>query len=225
MPRGSRTTLFLASILVCASATPASDATACRVDGPRLPAAHPGEHLIASLPTEYANELRSQGQIFPPDEAIPQLACPGMVHVIVILDASPEDAMRLLAQTHRQAEYLRNLHQVQELMRSEAESVVQHDLKILFKKLSYQLHYHSDPERHRIWWGLEPSFENDLRDVRGYWEFLPLDDGRTLALYGSVVDVGPVVPRRMQSALTRKSLDESMREIQKWVRNQRSESQ
>jgi hypothetical protein len=140
-------------------------------------------------------------------------------------DVARPEVIGLLEQTHRQGEYLRNVHRIHSVMRAEGESIVQHDLKILFKKLSYQLHYYSDRDEERITWALESSFDNDLREVRGYWEFLALEGDRTLAIYGTLIDIGPILPKRMQAALTRKSLRRSIRDTYDWVQTQGSESQ
>lgn len=219
--RLSFTLLLIAGVVPSAFA---SGGHACRVEDPPGGTTAIGESLLASLPPRSAADLHSHGYVFPPEGIVPEVGCTNMVHVIVIFDVPLAQSMRLLGQTQLQGEYLRNLDRVRGIMRNERESIVQHDLKILFRTLHYQLHYHVDAERRRIWWSLEPSFANDLRDVRGYWQFLELESGQTVALYGTVVDAGPALPKRMQAALTRKSLRESIRNIRDWVHSHGSEA-
>ena len=66
-------------------------------------------------------------------------------------------------------------------------------------------------------WELDPHFDNDLAGLVGFWEFYPLEDGRTLGRSGARVDVGPAVPASLQDWITRKNLPQSMEHVRQWV--------
>ena len=61
---------------------------------------------------------------------------------------------------------------------------------ILFTKLTYRVRNRWSKEEWRIHWNLDTDFENEIRELRGYWQLYELDSKRTLAVYGSDVDIG-----------------------------------
>jgi len=92
-----------------------------------------------------------------------------------------------------------------------------HEVQILFTSIVCRMRHRWDAQRERIWWDLSPGHENDLRAMDGYWELHALDDGRTLGLYGSRVDVGPLIPQGLQSSLTRRNVRAIVANIRSWV--------
>lgn len=225
MIRKARLCILLFLFASWTSSAFADELEECRFEQRPLNLERDGKVVIQALSTELAGDLLSRGYAFPPKGIIPGISCPGLVLAILIFNVPRVEVIGLLEQTHRQGEYLRNVHRVHSVMRAEGESIVQYDLKILFTKLSYQLHYYSDRDQERITWALESNFDNDLREVRGYWEFLSFEDDRTLAIYGTIIDIGPMLPKRTQAALTRKSLRQSISDIYDWVQTQGNEPQ
>ncbi len=197
-----------------------------------------GDEFIRMLPEEAAAELLSQGRYYAPSRTLPARFCPGLVQALVIFDAPRSQVLELLSQTQHQSEYLHHADEMRPVLSSEEESIVHYELKILFTRLRYRIHYRFKREESRIWWQLDSEYDNDLKDARGYWELHPLaaaDPGsssevasdvelregeRTLALYGTRVDVGAALPQRMQDALTRKKMKQSIRETRDWINAQ-----
>jgi hypothetical protein len=101
--------------------------------------------------------------------------------------------------------------------RRDGELVVEQHLKLMFVPIVYRLRHRPDREAARISWQLDRSFESSLRNVEGYWELFGLEGGRTLGRFGSVVDVGPAVPRSLQDMLTRKTVERSVESCRRWV--------
>jgi hypothetical protein len=66
-------------------------------------------------------------------------------------------------------------------------------------------------------WELDPSFDNSIDQVSGYWEFLDLDGGRTLARFGTWVRVGPLLPAFVQDRATRQNVLETIESTRQWV--------
>jgi hypothetical protein len=83
--------------------------------------------------------------------------------------------------------------------------------------LVYRLRHRLDREAARLSWELAPGFESPLRRVEGFWELFALEGGRTLGRFGSVVDVGPALPRSFQGVLTRRTVERSVESCRRWV--------
>jgi hypothetical protein len=66
-------------------------------------------------------------------------------------------------------------------------------------------------------WGLDPEYENDLARLEGFWELYELDEARTLARFGTAVQVGPALPGFVQDLVTRKKLPASIDQTRQWV--------
>ena len=234
--------LILSWILFCAlvpaRADEAPDLVECDFGPAPVEALASGEELIRMLPEEAAAELFSQGRYYAPSGVLPARFCPGLIQALVVFDAPRSRVMELLSATQHQSEYLHHADVMHPVLRSEEESIVHYELKILFTRLRYRIHYRFKREESRIWWQLDSEYDNDLKDARGYWKLHPLaaaDPGsssevasdvelregeRTLALYGTRVDVGAALPRRMQDALTRKKMKQSIRDTRDWIKAQ-----
>ena len=90
-------------------------------------------------------------------------------------------------------------------------------MRIMFMKMAYRVRYQIDFEIGRMSWKLDPDFENSLQALEGFWEFYRLDDERTLARFGTVVEVAPALPAFLQDLITRSKLPGSIEHCRKWV--------
>jgi hypothetical protein len=135
----------------------------------------------------------------------------------VVFEKPRSRVVFLILQAERQREYRPELREIEEVERSPDRRVDEHRMKILFTNVVYRLCLRRDGATDRISWHLDPDFDNDLRSLEGFWEFYELGEGRTLGRFGSKVDVGPVVPRRLQDALSRKTVLGTVDNTRKWV--------
>ncbi len=139
------------------------------------------------------------------------------VEALVIFEQPRRRALGLLAQTERHGEFRPELEQVQTIRSGRREAVDAHRLRVVFTTIEYRLRSRFDWRRARISWELDPDFDNGVRALEGYWEMHELDDRRTLALFGSRVDVGPALPLWLQEAVTRKNVPEAVERVRLWV--------
>ncbi len=86
-----------------------------------------------------------------------------------------------------------------------------------FASVVYRLRERRDRATERLSWDLDPSFDNDLRRMQGFWELHELGEDRTLGRFGSTVDVGRAVPRMIQDVLSRKTVLRTVENTRKWV--------
>ena len=136
---------------------------------------------------------------------------------VLVFDQPPTVALALLSQTHRHGEFLPSLRKVESVERGEDHSVDRHEIKILFTKLRYHVRNTWNEDDATMWWSLDDTRDNDIESLDGYWHLHPLGDDRTLAVYGSRVSVGSLIPRRMQERLGRQKLAQSLDHFRRWV--------
>jgi hypothetical protein len=189
----------------------------CAVAGSESTGAISGEEILSAQSEDLLHSLGKRGFSRPAPNETTDPECRGFIQSIVIFDRPRRQTLDLLTQTERQMEFLPNLRNVQPVARHAGESLDHHEIRIIFTKLEYRVRNHWSDEEWTMWWHLEPGYSNDMASLDGYWRFYELSDGRTLAIYASRIDVGPLVPARMQAALSRKKLEDSLRHFRSWV--------
>jgi hypothetical protein len=203
----------LAVLAAVLTAAPAG--ALCRLDAaaPRQPSS--AEAWLARADPEVRTALQRDEVAFPRPGSLEP--CTDLTPALVVFDQPPETVFALLLETERQAEFLPQVSEIQPVSRPPGPHVDRHEVSILFKRIVYHVEQHWSRAERRIWWRLSPAHDNDIRALEGFWELHALDGGRTLGVYGSRVDVGPVLPRRMQARLTHNNVQQAIRALRAWV--------
>jgi hypothetical protein len=81
----------------------------------------------------------------------------------------------------------------------------------------YRIRYRIDFDTGRMSWELAPDFDNSFQVLEGFWELYELDEKRTLARFGTALEVGPALPAFLQDMVTRSKLPASIEHCRKWV--------
>jgi len=136
---------------------------------------------------------------------------------LVLFEQPREEVMELLTSTTRQKEYRPELARVEVVDVSDHANVAEYKLRFMLTSLSYRVREAWDPASGRVWWSLDPTFDNELRVLDGLWELRALDDRRTLGRFSTRIDLGPELPAFLQDYATRKKLPESMEQVRRWV--------
>ena len=139
------------------------------------------------------------------------------IEALVLFAQPPDRAFELLVQTSRLVEFQPDVSRARTLERSEHGNLDEQQLRILFVNIVYRIRHHWDLEAGRIWWSLDPDFDNDLRRLAGFWQLHPHGPDQTLAHYATTVDVGGALPGFLQDRLTRKNLPGAMERTRTWV--------
>ncbi len=182
-------------------------------------APHPSsQRLLEGLPPELVDRLFEKKWILlqQVDDDVASLSG-GYLMAYVIFDQPFERTYELLTETSRQAEYRSDLSSVETIDRFPDGNLDEHQIKILLMKIKYRLRYRTDPKRHRISWSLDPDFDNDIDRIDGFWEVHPLDDGRTLARLGTIVDIGSMLPSMLQNMITSRNLPKTIERCRIWI--------
>lgn len=210
---------WLVLLLISAALAHPLSAAAQAEEGADLavaPPTTPGKALLDSIPVDASKLLFDRGWTI--------IDTPGMedghfdgLEALVLFERPKPRVLRLLSQTARQAEYRADVRGIETIERYDDGSLDEHRMRIMFLKLAYRIRYQIDFEIGRISWKLDPDFENSLQSLEGFWEFYRLDDQRTLARFGTAVEVAPALPAFVQEIVTRRKLPGSIEHCRKWV--------
>lgn len=166
--------------------------------------------VLAAMPIREVEELREKKVVL--DDSGDATHVTGLV-----IFARPADrVMRLLTQTARQKEFRPELRRDETVETTPDGTIDEQEMRILFTNIRYFLRYRVDYKARRISWQLDPKHENDLREVNGYWQLYDLGDGRTLARFGTQVDVGGL-PAFLQAYATRKEVPKTLENARRWI--------
>lgn len=139
------------------------------------------------------------------------------VAALVIFEQPLRRTLDLLFQTTRQIEYIPEIDDIVSIERDGTVSVDEHRLRIMFIRIDYRIRTRLDSETARIWWELDPDFDNDLHSLKGFWELYEMDRERTLGYFGTRVEVGPILPEFFQEVATRRQVPRIMKRVRHWV--------
>lgn len=198
------------AVLVCAGDALAQGAAQAAVPRDRPTSA---QALLESQTGDVVEELMEKRLVLMKTDA----ADKGLVEALVLFARPPEEVWPLLVQRERQREYRPELTAVEIVKREENALVEEQHLKIAFLKVGYRLNDRFDPATHTLTFELDPSYESPLEHVSGYWELHGLDGGRTLARFGTRVNVSNAVPGFLQNGITRKNVPETLDNTRQWV--------
>jgi hypothetical protein len=173
------------------------------------------EGILAQEPPELVEQLFEKKMLL---IEVTKKEGEGTLFVAYVLFEKPRSrVVHLLTQPERQTEYRPELRYIEVVERGPDTRVDEHCLKVMFTNVVYRLRMRRDRETERLSWHLDPSFDNDLRRMQGFWELYQFGEDRTLGRFGSTVDVGRAVPRMLQDALSRKTVLRTVENTRKWV--------
>ncbi len=175
------------------------------------------ESILANQPPGLVERLYANKSVVLQEVGDDNLPAAGFVHALVIFEQPRNRVMRLLSQTTRHIEFRPELSAIEAIEWLDSGVVDEHRLRIMFVNVTYRLHNQWDFEAVRITWRLDPSFENRVRRLEGYWEFYELERDRTLGRFGTLVDVGPAMPGFLQDLITRKNVPRAIERARRWV--------
>ncbi len=140
-----------------------------------------------------------------------------LIKASLIFDRPIDEVWRLIKCTECQKQYLPDLRESKLVKSSSDDNITEFLLKITVFNIRYRVYHKFQNDIYRAQWHLDPGYNNDLKELYGYWQFYRLDDNRTLARYGSKVDVGVMIPGFIEDYLTRKDLPKALDAVKKWV--------
>ncbi len=178
-----------------------------------IPLSKTATEVLGRHPPEIVRRLHARNLVLLPGTQDGSL----YIGALVLFDQPLHRTLRLLSQTERQSEYLPELKRVETIRRDGAAVIDEHHVRVLFIRLDYRLRTELDFEAARICWKLDPTHDNDLQVLDGYWELYELGDSRTLGVFGTRIVLSTALPAFLQNAATRRNVPRVVERMRLWV--------
>jgi hypothetical protein len=140
-----------------------------------------------------------------------------MITAAFIFNQPIDTVWTLMTSGWRQQEYLPRLQSSKLIKKWEGHDIIEMHVSILGIGIAYQVLGDRDKSKYRSSWKLNPDFDNDMKQVTGFFQFYYVDDTHTLARYGTWVEVGTFIPGTVQEYMTKRDLPTALAAQKKWV--------
>lgn len=176
-----------------------------------------GARWLASLPPEQVESLERERFVLLGEPSDGPGDYEGMIQGIVLFARPRDEVLRLLIQSYRRMEYEPGLREARVVDDWADGHVVAYRTRMTLLTIEYRTVHRWDLTRGEVWWHLDPEADNDLERLEGRWKVYALDESRSVAHFGTRIDVGPSLPRIFQDLATRQKLPESLHHVRRWV--------
>lgn len=134
-----------------------------------------------------------------------------------IIEREPEVVWAILTDFEKHPEYMPRLRAVHVGEKQGETLPIRHTIKVLTKKVSYNLIQTLDEQTHCLSWRIDPEKENDIRETVGSWQLRPYENGQCLAVYSVFVNSGHRVPNFIEHYFTRRDMPNVIQALKKRV--------
>jgi hypothetical protein len=139
-----------------------------------------------------------------------------LIEAAIVFDKPPEEVWSLLSNTEGQIKYLKEIKKLRLIERNGSSDTIWFQLSIMLIPIKYQINHHYNKDNLYFYWGLDPSYKNDLKDLKGFWKFYPYENNKTFARYGSLVSL-KYVPSWLQEAFKKKAVEKALVSVKCYV--------
>lgn len=139
------------------------------------------------------------------------------IQAAMIFNQPLEAAYKIFKQTEKQDRYLPDLESCKLVSRDAKGDRVDFHIKIMGVSIDYRIHHVYDDPNYTLTWGLDPSYDNDMKRVDGFWRLYQYDDKHTFARYGTNVEVLSIIPTFIMDKLTKNNLPVNLEAVKKYI--------
>ncbi len=139
-----------------------------------------------------------------------------LIYAAIIFNKPIEEVWRLISKTEDQILYLRSIDDLKIIRKGGTSDNIQFTVSAGPFSKTYRVIHRFSPEKMGFEWNLDPTFNNDLQKLRGFWRFYRFGNGRTLARYGSNVSLRGV-PTWVESLFKKRGITDALNQVKKYV--------
>ena len=176
-----------------------------------------GEAYLASMDPEERAELMEEGQVLINEDQTTEDSYAGYIRAVAIFHNSKERAYELITEPSMQPEYLPRLVEAEALHPTEYGETTRFHLRVMLNNIHFHVRHWYYPEISRVEWYLDKDYENDIQDQEGYWQLFAVSDEITVGEYGTRVDTGIAVPRRIQDFFARRDIPSALEAFRAYI--------
>lgn len=140
-----------------------------------------------------------------------------VISAALIFEVPMTGAWSVLSATERQKDYVEEIEDLRLVEQGADYNRIFFLVKIMGRKVRYTVIHRFVPEKFYFWWELDRSLPHDVEELFGYWRLYRIDDGRTLARYGSRVVPDFPVPGFIRNWLAKSNVRSSLLKVKKYV--------
>lgn len=140
-----------------------------------------------------------------------------LIEAAMVFSASPERTWKLISKTDDQPKYISQCKEIKVVKKSAAMACETHCVGNWLMSYNYGVIEKYFPENKCIYWILDTNYaKNDLIALKGYWQFYPYGNGKTLARYGSSVSFKNV-PEFVENMFKKGGVKDALASVKKYV--------
>jgi hypothetical protein len=140
-----------------------------------------------------------------------------LITAALVFNQDLDTVWSLMTQGWRQEEYLPRLERSPLIKKWDGGDQIEFHVKVLGIAISYRILGTRDKLQYYSHWKLDPDYDNDMKEVSGYWRFYWMDEHHTLARYGTRVETGIGIPAAVQEFLTKRDLPNALGAQKRWI--------
>ena len=139
------------------------------------------------------------------------------IRAAILFNQPIEKVWPLFRKTENQARYLPDLDSNTLVRRDAKGDLVDFHVVMAGIHIDYRIHHVYDDANCKLTWSLDPTFDNDMKRVDGYWFLYKNDATHTLARYGTQVQVASFIPDFIMKRLTKSNLPVNLEAVKKYI--------
>ncbi|MBF0118173.1 MAG: hypothetical protein HQK79_05005 [Desulfobacterales bacterium] len=139
-----------------------------------------------------------------------------LIEAVVLFNLPIDKTWQILYKTEDQNKYLDELDKIDVIKKEPNFDTLEFKVKVVFKTIVYRVIHNFEHSDYYMYWALDPSFKNDLLELRGFWRLYTYEGNRTLARYGSNVSIKNV-PSFIENMFKKNGVEKSIKAIKKYV--------
>ncbi len=139
-----------------------------------------------------------------------------LIYAAIVFNQPIEETWRLISKTEDQIRYLSDIDNLKIINKGGTSDNIEFTVSAGPFSKTYRVIHRFSPDKMGFEWGLDPSFDNDLQKLTGFWRFYRFGDGKTLARYGSNVSIRGV-PGWVESMFKKKGISQALGQVKKYV--------
>jgi len=128
----------------------------------------------------------------------------------------------VLSMPERQNEYLKEIEKINILEQKADFNRLEFVVNLLGSHLRYVVIHHFQPEKYFLWWELDRSVHNDLKELFGFWKLYSAGD-KTVGRYGSYVRPDFALPGFLRSMVLRSNIKLTLEKVRNFIESGENE--
>jgi hypothetical protein len=176
-----------------------------------------GRAYLASLSPSLRQQLEKDGQVLMGENKSTDTSYGGYIKAIALFKQPKARAWALIVAPSRQPLYLPRLTSARVLETPANGELDEFRLKVFIASFVLHTRHWFYPEQSRVEWSLDKAYKSDINRQEGYWQLFAVNDGLTVAEYGTLVDTGIAAPRSIQDYLARRDIPTALQAFRAYI--------